>query len=128
MDVNPDFRIQLEEVRRDGTRRIFRPLPAGSYRLSIQASVAHHSYPRSLVPVEDYDRWEVTVYAADGSWVTPRTHPHLFGDQLWSRYWVEDAPGDATIGQSVPTDIVQTFYDYLVLGPESYRQMISPRD
>jgi hypothetical protein len=128
MDINPDFRTQLEEVRREDARRTFRPLAAGPYRLSIQASGVHHSYPRSLVPVEDYDRWEVTVYAADGSWVTPRTHPELFQDEIWSRYWVEDAPGDATIGQYVPTEIVQTFYDFLLLGPEAYRQMIRPRD
>lgn len=122
MEVTPDFRTQLDEVRQEGTRRIFRPLTAGRYRLSIQASEQHLSHPRSLIPLEDYDRWEVTVYAADGSWVTPRTHPRLFQDPLWSRYWIEDTPGDATIGQFVPTEIVQTFYDLLVLGSTLYEE------
>lgn len=122
MKVNPDFRTQLDEVRHEGSRRTFRPLTAGPYRLSIQASEEHLSHPRGLVPLEDYDQWEVTVYAADGSWVTPRTHPKLFRDQLWSRYWVEDTPGDATIGQFLPTEVVQTFYDFLVLGPALYEE------
>lgn len=116
------FRTQIEEVSREGEQRTFRPLPAGAYRLSIQASGAHLSYPQSVVPVEDYDRWEVTVYGADRSWVTPHTHPQLFGDQIWSRYWAADTPGDATIGQYVPTEVVQTFYDFLLLGPERYAE------
>lgn len=123
MDINPDFRTELEEIDRDGSRRTFRPLPADRYRLSIQASGGHHSEPKRIIPVEDYDRWEVTVYAADRSWVTPRTHPQLFQGRPWSRYWIEDTPGDATIGQYVPTEVVQTFYDFLVLGPDLYKEV-----
>lgn len=65
MDINPDFRTQLEEVRREGQRRSFRRVPAGAYRLSIQASGEHHSEPQSIIPAEDYDRWEVAVFTAE---------------------------------------------------------------
>ena len=123
MDINPDFRSRLREVRREGAQRTFRPLSAGLYRLSIQASGGHLSEPDGIVPVEDYDRWEVTVYGTDRSWVTPRTHPQLFEGRPWHHYWVEDTPGDATIGQYVPTEVVQTFYDFLVLGPDRYDEV-----
>jgi hypothetical protein len=123
MDINPDFRTRLEEVRREGQRRIFRRVPAGPYRLSIQASGEHHSQPRQIVPIEDYDRWEVVVFTAGGAWVIPRTHPEVFADPAWSQYWVPSDTGDTASGQYVPTEVVQSFYDFLVLGPELYEEM-----
>jgi hypothetical protein len=127
--INPDFRLRLEEVRRRDDWRLFRWIPAGPYWLSIQASGKHHCAPREILrAVEDYDRWEVDVLQEDGSWVTPRTHPYVFVDPMWARYWAYWAPSVATVpatGRNVPTEVVQTFYDFLVLGPELYREMIA---
>jgi hypothetical protein len=122
MEITPDFRTRLEEVRRESSRRVFRRIPAGPYRLSIQASGEHHCAPRKIVPGEDYDRWEVAVFSADGAWVTPQTHPEVFADRTWSQYWVPSETGDSASGQYVPTEVVQTFYDFLTLGPDLYRQ------
>jgi hypothetical protein len=120
MQINPDFRACLQEVRREGKRRIFRRVPAGAYRISIQASGEHHCAPQRLVAVEDYDRWEVALFAADGSWVTPQTHPELFSSSPWVQYWVPSNTGETASGQYVPTEVVQTFFDFLVLGPARY--------
>lgn len=126
--INPDFRTQLEEIRRHGDWRLFRWIPAGAYRLSIQASGAHSCVPREILrAVEDYDCWDVELFTADARWVTPRTHPEVFADPLWSRYWVYWIPLDMRMpatGLYVPTDVVQTFYDFLVLGPETYREVM----
>lgn len=136
MYINPDFRLRLEEVRRKGEWRLFRRIPAGPYWLSIQASGRHHCAPREILravedydrweAVEDYDRWEVEVLTADGSWVTPRTNPEVFADPVWRPYWVYWAPRETRVpatGRYVPTGVVQAFYDYLVLGPELYREV-----
>ena len=123
MQINPDFRSRLREVRREGPRRIFRQVPAGAHRLSIQASGEHHCAPQRILPPEDYDRWEVAVFAADGSWITPQTHPEVFADAPWSQYWVPSDTGETATGQYVPTEVVQTLYDFLVLGPDAYREM-----
>lgn len=123
MDINPDFRTQLQETRREGSRRIFRRISAGAYRLSIQASGEHYSEPQDICPAEDYDRWEVAVFAADGAWVTPQTHPEVFTDPTWEQYWVPSDTGETAGGQYVPTEVVQALYDFLVLGPELYGEM-----
>lgn len=127
MYINQDFRTQLEEVRRRGAWRLFRRIRAGPYWLSIQASGKHRCVPREILrAAEDYDRWEVEVFTADGSWVTPDTHPEVFADPLWRQYWVDWIPSEIRVpatGLYVPTDVVQTFYDFLVLGSELYREV-----
>lgn len=123
MKITPDFRTQLRESRRDGVQRTFRRISAGSLQLSIQASGEHHCQPRRIGPVEDYDRWEVAVFAPGGAWVTPRTHPEVFADATWGQYWVPSDTGDTATGQYVPTEVVQTFYDFLVVGPDVYREV-----
>jgi hypothetical protein len=125
MDIIPDFRTRLQESRREGQRRTFRRIVAGSYRLSVQASGEHHCEPRRIVPAEDYERWEVAVFTADGAWATPETHPEVFLDTLWTQYWVPSDTGDTATGQYVPTEVVQTLYDFLVLGPDAYHEVSS---
>jgi hypothetical protein len=123
MGINPDFRTRLQEARREGQRRSFRRIAAGPYRLSIQASGEHHCEPRKITPVEDYERWEVAVFTADGAWVTPETHPEVFAGTVWTQHWVPSETGDTATGQYVPTEVVQTFYDFLVLGPDVYPEL-----
>lgn len=57
--------------------------------------------------------------------MTPRTHPEVFADSTWSQYWVPSDTGDTASGQYVLTEVVQTFYDFLVLGSELYDELIS---
>lgn len=125
MEITPDFRTRLQEVRREGQRRMFRRVTAGPFQLSIQASGEHHCAPRAIVPVEDYERWEVAVFTADGAWVTPHTHPQIFADPTWSQYWVPSDTGETASGQRVPTEVVQTFYDFLRLGQSRYEERIT---
>jgi hypothetical protein len=60
-----------------------------------------------------------------GAWVTPETHPEVFMDMVWSQYWVPSDTGDTATGQYVPTEVVQTLYDFLVLGPDAYHEVSS---
>lgn len=76
--------------------------------------------------MEDYDRWEVEVFTATGSWITPKTHPEVFADPVWTQYWIDWIPSEMRVpasGRYVPTGVVQAFYDFLVLGPELYREV-----
>ena len=120
MNTNPDFRTRLQEIYRDSTRRTFRPIRAGPYWLSLQPSGGFLPHPTQTIAVEDYDRWEVTVHKADGACVTPLTHPQLFHDELWRRYWLLHRSERLWVGQQIPTEVVQTLYDFLVLGPDHY--------
>ena len=117
MDINPDFRTRLRE-RPGGGRERFELLQAGDYRMSIQLPELWFSVPSSFAALEDSDCWDVAIYTADGTTATPSTHPLIFQDALWRRYWVG---GLQALG--VPTEVVQTLYDFLVLGSERYRQM-----
>ena len=62
------------------------------------------------------------MFAADGAWVTPQTHPDVFADPTWGQYWVSSKTGGTASGQYVPTEVVQTLYDFLVLGPGLYAE------
>ncbi|MEX2374813.1 MAG: hypothetical protein WD942_04395 [Dehalococcoidia bacterium] len=122
MDVNPDFRSRLEESFTGANGHAFKSMPAGSYRISIQIPCGRRPRLPPDRALEDYDRWELAVYTDDGKPATPSTHPHMFQDGLWGQYWT-----DNSIAPSVPTEVVQTFFDFLVLGPERYQQMTSSR-
>lgn len=117
MDINPDFRTRLRERSGDDTER-FQLLPAGDCRMSIQFPKAWLPDLPSTNAPEDCDCWNVAVYTADGTPATPSTHPRIFHDGLWRRYWI-----DGSGAPSMPTEVVQTLFDFLVLGPERYDEM-----
>jgi hypothetical protein len=123
MDINPDFRTQLEESASGDGAGELKLLRAGSYRMSIQFPGG--PYPSKHHALEDYDRWDVAVFTMDGTPATPRTHPQL-QHVLWRRYWSDGLRGCET-ATAVPTEVVQTFYDFLVLGPERYQEMTAMR-
>lgn len=118
MEINRDFRLLLHQRRADEGAR-FEHLPAGDFRLSIQFPEGWLPNRSATPALEDADYWEVVLYAADGTEATPSTHPRVFRDELWRRYWIR-GPRAAR----VPTEVVQTFFDYLVLGPERYEEAI----
>ena len=121
MHMNPDFRTRLRD-RAGGEGERFELLPAGSYWMSIQRPEGGLLEHLSVQALEDCDRWKVTILGADGSAATPSTHPRIFQDRLWRRYWI-----DSLQAPTVPTEVVQTLYDFLVLGPERYEEMTTIR-
>ena len=118
MDINPDFRTRLRQRSDDESER-FELVLAGAYWMSIQPDSRFIDLS-STQALEDCDRWTVAIYASDGTIATARTDPPIFKDGLWRQYWIESqqAPG-------VPTEIVQTLYDFLVLGAERYEDATS---
>ena len=121
MDINPDFRTRLRERAGDERER-FDLLRAGGYWMSVQLPEGSLLDLRSIRALEDCDRWKVAILAVDGAAATPSTHPRIFQHTLWRRYWI-----DSLQAPSVPTEVVQTLYDFLVLGPERYEEMTTRR-
>ena len=121
MHINPDFRTRLRECPgREGER--FELLPAGDYQMSIQPPDGP-TLDRSPAPaLEDREYWKLAIYARDGTAATPSTHPRIFRDRLWRQYWI-----DRSWVPHVPTEVVQTLYDFLVLGPPRYEQVTTMR-
>jgi hypothetical protein len=118
MDINLDFRTRLRE-RSDDEGERFELLLAGGYWMSIQPD-SRFADLSSTHAIEDWDRWRVTIYGRDGTAATPRADPQIFQDRLWRQYWIPNQQGP-----SVPTEVVQTLYDFLVLGAERYDEVTS---
>ena len=121
MNINPDFRTRLRD-RPDGENETFELLRAGAHWISIQPPEAWLMNVTSSRALEDCERWRVAVFQADGTASTPSTHPRIFRDTLWRRYW-----SDTPEAPCMPTAVVQTLYDFLVLGPERYEEMTTKR-
>lgn len=124
MLINPDFRTLLEKVGDDARGRRFQPLTARGFELSIHPSgIADLGI--GFAP-EDCERWDVALRAPDRTHATPETHPPLFPESAWRQYWERLPPGDVA-ASNVPTEVVQTLLDFLVLGPDLYQEMTSRR-
>ncbi len=127
------FRELLEEGQEPGEPRQFRPIRAGRYLVSIQASEYHPSIPRASVRAEDVEAWAVAVFTdgSDGSpplTVSPRSHPHLFRDRRWADLWHFSEPEDPDAppfwsGHEVPTRVVADLLDCLV-DPDGYTALL----
>ena len=117
MYINPDFRTRLRQRAGSYVER-FDLLRAGGYWMSIQLPEERLLDLRSIRGLEDCDRWRVAILGADGIAATPSTHPRIFQNTLWRRYWI-----DSLQAPSVPTEVVQTLYDFLVLGADRYEKM-----
>lgn len=118
-----DFRTLLVESA-SGPHRIFEPLSAGDFQLSIQASVDHASTPRSDALVGDVSEWEVSLFRR-GRWLGPDSAPEIFYDPIWTQFWNSKATTGKPVGQRVPTEVVQVFYDLLCVGRERYEQYLA---
>lgn len=128
------FRALLEEGQPHGEPRQFRPIRAGAFLVSIQASARHASLPQADLPLEEYEGWEVAVFTDGGDGteprpVSPRSHPHLFRDQRWARLWmpalgVPTSGGLYWSGHRVPSRVVADLLDCLV-DPEGYAALLA---
>jgi hypothetical protein len=110
------FLGQLTETFRDaGGGRVFAPLAAGMYLVSVQASAAHRwCAPREPVPPEEVSAWEVFVTDPDGRPVGPETHPWAFRRRAWVFHWLNSHPDDEVpVGRMVPGEVVQLLLDFL---------------
>jgi hypothetical protein len=126
------FRLLLEPLSGDGPRQ-FRPIRAGRFVVSIQASEANASSPPGAPPPEDVDAFEVAIFTtgADGeqpSTVSPASHPHLFRDSRWAKSWVaaiaEDRTSTYWSGRFIPIDVVTDLLTCLC-NPGAYAYLLS---
>jgi hypothetical protein len=116
--------LDEEEVREDGSRR-FRPIHAGAFQISVQASTKNASLPPGEPPIEDVEAWEVAIFTADARAVSPRSHPHLFRDRRWRVLWKQaDHRVGYWSGHYVPTDVLRDLLDCLI-DPDGYTQLLT---
>lgn len=114
-----DFRSRLEELSRAGERRLFHPLDAGSFVVSIQASADHASRPRAAAAAVEIEAWEVAVFNGDGRLLDEGRDPELVAMPAeWLRYW------RAGIGRCVPTAVLHAVLDRLTLGPDAFDRFV----
>jgi hypothetical protein len=110
--MSTDFRSLLqsrwsdEEWSNIKHHRAFNALPCGSFFLSIQASPLHYCYPRAMLPVDEYEAWEVFIWGSDDEPVSPWGRDDV---ARWREY-IE--PAGRVLGY-VPTTEVQALYDHL---------------
>lgn len=114
-----DFRARLRELSRRDGRRLFHPLDAGDYVVSIQASCEHASAPRAAVPAAEVEAWEVAVFTEDGRRLDETRDPELVAlPREWLRYW------SGGVARFVPTAIVRVLLDRFALGPEHFDRFV----
>lgn len=115
-----DFRVRLEELSRAGERRLFHPLDAGSFVVSIQASADHDFHPRGVAAAAtEIEAWEVAVYNGEGLLLHEGRDQELVRMPAeWLRYW------RAGIGRYVPTAVLHAVLDRLTLGPDAFDRFV----
>ena len=114
-----DFRDRLRELSRRDGRRLFHPLDAGRYVVSLQASCEHDSVPRAPVPAGEVEGWEVAVFSEDGRLLDETRDPELIAlPHEWSRYW------RGGVARRVPTAVVRVLLDRFALGPEDFDRFV----
>lgn len=114
-----DFRERLHELSRDGARRLFHPLDAGGYVLSVQASGEHASIPAAAAPAPEVEAWEVAVFSADGRLLDEALDPELIAlPPEWLRYW------RGGIARFVPSAVVRVLIDRFALGPDCFDRFV----
>jgi hypothetical protein len=119
LDERGDFPERLRELSRRDGRRLFHPLDAGTYVMSIQASREHASLPRAPVPAEEVEAWEVAVFSEDGRLLDETRDPELIALPLeWLRYW------RGGVARMVPTAVVRVLLDRFALGPEYFDRFV----
>lgn len=117
--ADEDFREHLHELSRDGTRRLFHPVDAGRYVLSIQASGEHASIPASPVPATEVVAWEVAVFNGEGQLLDETVDPELLAlPAEWLRYWRDG------IARCVPSAVVRVLIHRFALGPDSFDRFV----
>lgn len=114
--ADAEFLPYLPEAFRTPEQRLFRPVRAGRFLVSLQASPNHACHPRRVVPAGEVRAWEVLIYYDTGLRVTEATEPWLLDDHLWSEYFRDG------VGRHVPAEAIQPLLDCLALGPARYYQ------
>lgn len=95
----------------EGNYRRFAALPAGNYKLSVQASTGHYSRPRTSLPVdrlEEYEQFEVAILDSRHL-VQPRNFIAL-AVFPWAELFEE---GSSPVAPWVPAHVVQDMLDDL---------------
>jgi hypothetical protein len=114
-----DFPARLRQLSGRDDRRLFHPLDAGEYVMSIQASAEHASLPRAAVPADEVEAWEVVVFTSDGRRLDETRDPELITlPREWLRYW------RGGVARRVPTALVRVLLDRFALGPEQFDRYV----
>lgn len=113
------FSERLRELSRNGERRLFHPLEAGDYVVSVQASGEHLSRPQASLPPSQIQAWEIAVFTTDGRLLDERRDPEIITlPPEWRRYWRNG------IACGVPTSTVAVLMDRFTMGPDYYDRFI----
>lgn len=112
------FPFGLHELSRSGEDRLFFPMVAGGYVLSIQASKSHASIPAAAVFPWDVSAWEVAVFDNGGRRLHETDHEMISLPREWLRYWTKG------VGRFVPTPIVRVILQRFALGPEDFDRFV----
>lgn len=119
LEGEDDFRDRLRELSRNGDRRLFHPLDAGSYVVSIQASGEHASTPRAPAPAAEVEAWEVAIFSEDGRLLDETRDPELIAlPPEWLGYW------RGGVGRFVPAAVLRVLLDRFTLGPEYFDRFV----
>ena len=114
-----DFRDRLHELSRSGSKRLFHPLDAGTYVVSIQASEDHASVPRAPAPAEEVQAWELAIFSSDGRLLDETRDPEILGlPPEWRRFW------RGGIARFVPSLVLRVLLDRFTLGPDYFDRFV----
>lgn len=107
----PDFRTLMVENWRapsDQSLRQFASIPAGTFRLSVQASRTHYCSPRDVRPVGEYSAFEIAILRT-GKMLHPSEAltdcPHELVEGWES--------GSNPVGACIPVERIQRLFELL---------------
>jgi hypothetical protein len=113
-----EFPRDLRELSRHDQDRLFFPIRAGEYVLSVQASGAHASIPAAAVHPDDVSAWEVAVFDRHGRRLDEADPALLSLPREWARYW------SGNVGRFVPTPVVRVILQRFELGPDAFDRFV----
>jgi hypothetical protein len=114
----PDFRTLMVETERVGERyRSFAAIPAGPFRLSVQASSSHYSSPRDVRPVGEYSSFEIAIIRGTGhgrEMINPGQALPVCPAGLMEGW----ESGDCPVGGYIPVERIQRLFEMLCEVPQ----------
>lgn len=114
-----EFPKHLREHSRKDDRRLFHPLDAGEFVVSLQASPFHASTPASAAPAEEITEWEMAVFTQDGRLLSEALDREIISlPKLWRQFWTDG------IARHVPTSVAAVILHRFRLGPEDYDKFV----
>lgn len=101
------------EAAQTGSLRCFKSIPAGPYRLSIQASEGHYCSPRITCSPKFYDSMEMAIFTRNG-WLSPSRSSVMKAFPRWEELRSYMESGKNPVFGYVPIDLIDDLYLYLI--------------